>query len=174
MSDTIPERHPTPESKEIKRNRNGFRVITDNPTVWVISCIAGGKEWRQTLRKTAYTFRDVCQWLYDYGGVLTMSALTDRKSEIGASMQTLHGDTDTRALCGEIALHVLRKAVALGDSIVTVDDVQRAACPLITRRAVKEALQVGVDRGIYLQVDEESFALDNESVLTERIERGDV
>lgn len=161
---------PTPESKDIKRRRAGFRIVTDNPTVWVISCMIGDKEWRQKMRKAVYSFRDVCTWLYDYGAMLTMSALDDSKADIGESMQTLHSDNDTQALCGEIALHVLRKAIATGKPIVTTDDVVAASCPFLTRRAIKEALRVGVDRGIYLRVDENRYALRDERVLTERVE----
>ena len=165
-----PRRGPTPESKDIKRRRAGFRIVTDNPTKWLISCMLGDNEWRQSLNKATYTFRDVCTWLYDYGAVLTMQALDDTPSKIGADMQALHTDTDTKALCGQIALHVLRKAIALGSDVVTTDDVAAACCTFITRRGVVEALRVGVDRGIYLRVGEDRYVLGNENVLTERIE----
>lgn len=164
----------TPESKEIKRNRAGFRIVTDVPGTWIISCMIGGNEWRHTMRKAVYTFRDVCTWIYDYGAILTMSALDDSTAEIGAHMQRLHTDTDTKALCGEIALHVLRKAIALDKDIVTVDDVTEACCTFITRRGVAESLRVGVERGIYLQVGDERYAIRDERVLLERKESKNV
>lgn len=160
----------TPESKDIKRRRAGFRITTDNPTSWVISCMIGDNEWRQTLRKAAYSFRDVCTWLYDYGAVLTMTALDDSKSDIGKNMQSLHNDNDTQMLCGEIALHVLRKAIGTGKPIITVNEVVNASCTFLTRRAIVESLRVGVERGIYSQVDAERYALRDERVLTERVE----
>lgn len=161
---------PTAESKDIKRGRAGFRIVTDVPVTWIISCMIGDREYRHTMRKALYTFRDVCTWLYDYGAILTMSALDDSTSEIGEHMQRLHTDTDTKALCGEIALHVLRKAIALDKEIITTDDVMAVCCTFITRRGVVESLRVGVERGIYLQIGKDRYAIRDERVLLERTE----
>jgi len=160
----------TDENKEFKRTASGFRIITSNPTSWVIACITGNVEVRQTLRKDRYTFRQALAWVYDYGAILTLQTLRDSTSDIGRHMQNLHNDTDTQKLCGEIALHVLRKTIALGNDEIDSDTIQRAICPYITRRGIRDAMKVGVDRGAFTQTGADRWVLRDERVLTERVQ----
>jgi len=85
-------------------------------------------------------------------------------------MQNLHNDSDTQKLCGEIALHVLRKTIALGNDEIDSDTIQRAICPYITRRGIRDAMKVGVDRGAFTQTGADRWVLRDERVLTERVQ----
>ena len=165
----MPARSGTDENKEFKRTATGFRIITSNPTTWVVACITGDVEVRQTFRKDRYTFRQVLAWIYDFGAILTLQVLREGEVQIGEHMQNLHNDTDTQKLCGQIALHVLRKTIALGADEIDSDAIQAAICPYITRRGIRDAMMVGVDRGVFMQTGADRWVLRDERVLTERV-----
>jgi len=152
----------------LERGKDGYEIVTSSKVDFEVRVYSGSMVAKIKFNKRVHSFRDVLNWINDHSSVLYPEAIQDTLA-LGTRMLTPADSNAARILSGEACIYVHRVAAQFGYTWFSFDDIY-AQCPMLSETAVRNALTIGVQEGVFMSIKKDTWQLRRQTQLAELYE----